>query len=327
VKKPKVMPTGWFQIGWSAEIPSGQAVPMRYFGKEFVAFRSEAGALSVLDAYCRHLGAHMGYGGKVKKDCVICPYHAWAWDSEGRNAHIPYQDEPTKAKLTKYDVIERHGCIFMWHHPAGGAPREGWELPDLFADLTHNVANEDDYYPCYPDAIITRLGEPFHPQLIIDSYADTVHFVYTHSASVPPVLTQMEVVGNRMHTTMSNKSPDTGEFIYHSRAILGGIGLTFNLFEGPDMEFRIIFTATPVDDKTTDVRTSYFFKRDPDTPDAIPQKMLAFTKGSEVPYEQDARIWRRQNFFSNPVYAKQDIEGYTALRKWCERFYEDQNDR
>ena len=40
-------PTGWFQIGWSAEIRPGQAVPMRYFGKDLVAFRSGSGVLSV----------------------------------------------------------------------------------------------------------------------------------------------------------------------------------------------------------------------------------------------------------------------------------------
>jgi 3-ketosteroid 9alpha-monooxygenase subunit A len=323
VKKPKVMPTGWFQIGWSAEIAAGQAVPMRYFAKDFVAFRSEAGALSVLDAHCRHLGAHMGYGGKVRENCVICPYHAWAWDSEGHNTHIPYQDQPTKAKLTKHNVVERHGCIFMWHDPAGGAPREGWELPDLYSDFTHRVTDEPDYHACFPEAVITRLGEPFHPQLIIDSYADTVHFMHTHGAARSPELTQMEVVGNRMHTTMSNRSPVTGEFAVHSRAILGGIGLTFNTFEGPNFEFRIIFTATPVDTQTTDVRTSYFFQRDPANPETIPPKMLEFVRHSEIPYEQDATIWRRQNIFSDPVYAQQDIQGYTALRKWCERFYDD----
>ena len=26
-------PTGWYQIGWSADFPDGQTVPLRYFGE------------------------------------------------------------------------------------------------------------------------------------------------------------------------------------------------------------------------------------------------------------------------------------------------------
>ncbi|MGD9794801.1 MAG: Rieske 2Fe-2S domain-containing protein, partial [Acidimicrobiia bacterium] len=52
-------PTGWFNIGWSAEIAPGGVKPMRYFGHDLVAFRSTTGELSVLDAHCRHLGAHL----------------------------------------------------------------------------------------------------------------------------------------------------------------------------------------------------------------------------------------------------------------------------
>jgi 3-ketosteroid 9alpha-monooxygenase subunit A len=322
MKKPGIWPTGWFQIGWSGEILPGQAVPIRYFGKEFVAFRSEGGALSVLDAHCRHLGAHIGHGGKVRKDCVICPYHAWAWDSDGHNVDVPYQDEPTRAKLGKYAVIERHGCIFMWHDPAGGGPREDWQLPDLFADFAEKKSSESDYYPCFPDAIMTRRAEPFHPQMIIDSYADTVHFVYTHGSADSPELTQMEVVGNRMHTRMSRRSKDSGEFAHHAYAVLGGIGLTFNLSDAFHTDIRVIFTATPVDEGNTDVRVSYFVPRDPAFPDAIPQEMLDLLKQAEEPYEEDASIWRHQNLFQRPVYAKQDVAGYPVLRQWCEQFYE-----
>ncbi|PKP88605.1 MAG: Rieske (2Fe-2S) protein, partial [Alphaproteobacteria bacterium HGW-Alphaproteobacteria-16] len=42
-------PTGWFHIGWSAEIAPGQTVSMRYFGQDLVAFRAVNGRLSVLD--------------------------------------------------------------------------------------------------------------------------------------------------------------------------------------------------------------------------------------------------------------------------------------
>ena len=59
-------PNGWFQIAYSDELEKGQVVPLRYFGKDLVLFRTEGGEAQLLDAYCPHLGAHLGHGGKVQ---------------------------------------------------------------------------------------------------------------------------------------------------------------------------------------------------------------------------------------------------------------------
>jgi hypothetical protein len=42
------------------------AKPLKYFGEEMVAFPGEDGKVNVLNAYCAHMGAHLGGGGKVK---------------------------------------------------------------------------------------------------------------------------------------------------------------------------------------------------------------------------------------------------------------------
>ncbi len=218
--KLNMKPTGWFQIGWSGEIAPCQAVPLRYFSHDLVAFRSADGRLSVLDAHCKHLGAHLGHGGKVRGDCIICPYHGWAWHEDGSNANIPYQDKPTGAKLRKWSAIERHGLIFLWHDPSGEGPRDGWELPDLFADFPEGVANEADYYPCYPQAVVDRPGEHIHPQLMMENTADSVHFVFTHGAPEYPQLTDCRIEGNRLRSTMAFKSPKTGEFaLFNSEGV------------------------------------------------------------------------------------------------------------
>src|SRR3546814_20988920 len=76
-------PTGWFHIGWGAEIPPGGVKPLRYFGQDLVAFRSAGGVLSVLDAHCRHLGAPLGSGGEGRKARVVCPYTGWGGGAGG----------------------------------------------------------------------------------------------------------------------------------------------------------------------------------------------------------------------------------------------------
>ena len=59
---PFPLPFGWFQVAYSSDLEPGQSKPLSYFGQELVIFRTEAGVPKVLDAYCPHLGAHLGYG-------------------------------------------------------------------------------------------------------------------------------------------------------------------------------------------------------------------------------------------------------------------------
>ncbi len=60
------MPFGWFVIGYSDELAVGQVKPLRYFGQELVMWRGVDGQVRVLEAFCRHLGAHLGHGGRVQ---------------------------------------------------------------------------------------------------------------------------------------------------------------------------------------------------------------------------------------------------------------------
>src|SRR6185437_9770110 len=60
--------TGWFMIGWSPEFPVGEVRPLHYFGEDLVAYRDDQGVLHVMEAHCKHLGAHIGHGGKVVGD-------------------------------------------------------------------------------------------------------------------------------------------------------------------------------------------------------------------------------------------------------------------
>src|SRR5918994_59463 len=51
-------PTGWFMIGFSTDLAPGDVKPIEYLGEELVMYRTEDGAVNVIDAYCPHLGAH-----------------------------------------------------------------------------------------------------------------------------------------------------------------------------------------------------------------------------------------------------------------------------
>lgn len=333
IKNFSMKPTGWFHIGWSAEIAPGAVKAMKYFGQDLVAFRTLDGELAIFDAHCPHMGAHLGYGGKVVGGSLACPYHGWRFNAAGENTLIPYEDHTIRKKLRKWVAIEQHEMIFLWHDPAGGGPREGW-LPHLF-DHDEVPADINDFYPSYSNgAIVYKPAERIHPQLIVENAADSAHFKYTHGAPEDPKILSFDASTPVWKSSMGFLSPKTKEIALTTYARNPGIGLSFFIFlhhgsdhskKGYGFNRRLVLSATPVDDETTDLRVTYFFPKDPSSPDVMPEHIINEAKQTVVFFEQDAQIWRHQKFVQRPVFAKQDVKVYTALRKWSSQFYEIEN--
>ena len=86
-------PFGWYPLLLSTELEVGVVKPLRYFGQELAIWRGEDGNVRMTEAYCKHLGAHMGHGGKVHGNLLECPFHAWRYDGDkGAVVEIPYSE-------------------------------------------------------------------------------------------------------------------------------------------------------------------------------------------------------------------------------------------
>lgn len=74
-------PNGWYVALHSKDLLKGKSVAVDIAGENLVVFRSEKGEAYALEAYCKHLGAHIGIGGKVvNQKCIQCPFHGWLYD-------------------------------------------------------------------------------------------------------------------------------------------------------------------------------------------------------------------------------------------------------
>src|SRR6476620_3932677 len=82
--------TGWYLVSWSADLEAGKPMPLQYFGKHLVLCRRADGGAVLLDAFCPHLGAHLGHGGRVEGDEIVCPFHAWRFGTSGKCTAVPY---------------------------------------------------------------------------------------------------------------------------------------------------------------------------------------------------------------------------------------------
>jgi 3-ketosteroid 9alpha-monooxygenase subunit A len=311
-------------IGWSAEFEPATPKPLRYFGRDLVAWRDDSGALHALDAHCLHLGAHLGFGGKVNGNCIECPYHGWGYGADGVNAYIPYEDHPNVSKrLRSWHVVEQHEAVFMWHDPAGGAPR--WPMANVFECWPDITLGQDEYYRTYPELSVKYEGEPVHPQITLENATDSVHFKYVHGATVSPVLLEYSANAHEFRGVVgwpSPKNPESGEMALRIRIVANGVGTTLNVFEG-SANYRLIFCTTPVDDEKSDMFYSIWWPRGDDTAEVASASIRERVEQQFLrTLAEDLNIWRHQVYVEQPTFAKVDARPYGTLRKWAKQFYE-----
>lgn len=319
----ETIPTGWYQIGWSEEFAAGEVKPMRYFERDLVAFRGGSGSLHVLDAYCPHMGAHLGYGGRVRGNDIQCPYHSWRWSGEsGENTHIPYGDKPCmRLSVPSWSTRELDGVAFMFYSPSRCGPT--FELPEHFAP------SGDVWHP-YPGATEVWRNVPLVPQLPAENVPDAAHFTSIHRAPTMPTLTRYSPgagyfqtdwdirFGGEKATWATPHGPVDGHIVTRT----WGLGLGWNIQTAFD-EVTSLSGYTPVDRRTSDVRLTVWTPRN--RTDGSPlgrnlrDRWFEFQKGQ---IGSDMVIWSNQTYIRRVPFASTEAPAMRALRQWSTQFYE-----
>ncbi|MGI9308345.1 MAG: Rieske 2Fe-2S domain-containing protein, partial [Gammaproteobacteria bacterium] len=120
----------WYVAATSAQIVN-EPYRMRMLGQNFVLFRDTDGTAHCLSDTCAHRGAALSLG-KIKGDCVECPYHGWQFGGDGQCTRMPSEGPdariPGRAKVDSYPVTERYGLVHVF---LGDLPQD--ERPDIMA--------------------------------------------------------------------------------------------------------------------------------------------------------------------------------------------------
>lgn len=159
------LPSSWYFLGFSEEVPPGAVVSRRILDREVVVFRTRSGEIAAVDPYCPHMGAHLGHGGMVEGETLRCPFHAFRFDSQGRCVTTGYgAPPPAKAALRTWPTAERGGFVFVFYDRAGRPP--AWQLPPLDLDgWTRPVSYAWDL-ECHPQDIGENAVDIGHLQIV-----------------------------------------------------------------------------------------------------------------------------------------------------------------
>lgn len=121
LEQKRLFPRTWMCIAFASDVPEpGDAIPLTAAGIPIILVRDRKGEIRVLHNVCRHRAAMI-----VTKPCqglkqFACPYHAWAYELDGRLKAIPYFDGTRDGHSKLPFDLSSHGLVpvrsAVWHH-------------------------------------------------------------------------------------------------------------------------------------------------------------------------------------------------------------------
>lgn len=319
-------PSGWFMLALSSELPRGKVLRKRLAGRDVVLFRTESGQAAAVDPYCPHMGAHLGHGGCVKGETLVCPFHAFRFGTDGKCVATAYgTPPPPKLRAATHPVNETHGLVMVWYGSAGEAPT--FEIPDVDTDGWHGPLTE-------------TYAMRGHPQETSENSVDMGHLGVVHGYRDVKILRELRCEPGHLSVKYSMVRPyfqevtmlgDVyAEFFIH----VYGLGYSRVEVEVPrfGLRTRHLVFATPTDREKMELRIG-FAHRGLERPKALPSALAALPMGAlhrlmlvggmkafAHDVGQDFDIWNHKTYVHPPQLAVGDgpIGSY---RRWAKQFY------
>jgi len=304
-------PRGWYVVAFSSDLVPGEVRTVHYFDRDIVLFRGESGVVSAVDPTCPHLGAHLG-GGRVEDDCLRCPFHAWAFDREGRCVDVPYAAKiPPRAQLGRWPTLEQNGVVMVHWSPDRVAPT--WTPPVL----------DDDGWTA---SRTIRWEIRSHPQEVGENTVDSAHLIPVHHVSTCSVRTVeqdahvmrvvLDLVASGAVIGMPDEINDVeldvtlhglGQIISRTHVVTAGL------------RTRQRIHPTPIDGERIAIFALENTLQMPD-PEYTREIDDIFWNAFVEDFARDFPIWENKAYLERPLLAAGDgpIGSY---RRWARQFY------
>lgn len=147
---------GWYLATFVSEL-SADVSPLDIGSRRLVLVR-DGDDVRAFEGDCPHRGAHLGYGGRIQGDCIVCPFHG---------KHVTLGATVRHWSVAEYPSLRWGDALFV-RLTDDGADDRG------FADLANQLA------ATHP--LVAALTQPIAApaELIVENAFDTDHFTALH---------------------------------------------------------------------------------------------------------------------------------------------------
>lgn len=187
----RVFRPSWQIVCHESDVPApGDYHTLDYVGESVVVLRGQDGRLRAFTNVCRHRGSRLldGASGCAKR--IVCPYHAWTYDTEGKLCGVPLRAtyptlDPAEQGLAAVGIEVWRGFVFVRLEDDGGpsvaammAPYEAEVAPYRFealaafgrVTLRPRDVNWKNVGDNYSDGLHIAVAHPGLRRLMADGY-------------------------------------------------------------------------------------------------------------------------------------------------------------
>ena len=161
-----IMLNDWHAVANARELADGDKFATQLLERDILVWRSHGEIHAWLDR-CPHRGSRLSLGEIRNGDTVVCPYHGWHFNSDGRCIRMPaHPDHPIseRASTTRLHVREKYDLVWVClGEPAGDVP------------LFHGV--DEDYHLVITGPYDVETSGP----RAVENFLDLSHFPFVHT--------------------------------------------------------------------------------------------------------------------------------------------------
>ena len=182
----------WHPVAYAREVSIDRPHASKLLDEHIVLWRTADGSPHAMQDLCIHRGTALSLGW-IEDDCIVCPYHAWAYNADGACIKIPQKEGlsiPTKARTVKYRCLERYGLIWVALadpiYPLPEIPEledGAWKIVETGpfewqSDASRQVENFTDFghFPWVHPGLLGDPDRPIVPDYTVDIRDHVLHY-------------------------------------------------------------------------------------------------------------------------------------------------------
>jgi carnitine monooxygenase subunit len=179
LENDRIFRPGWQVVCHVSDVPNaGDWHSLDYIGESVIVVRQTDNSVRAFTNVCRHRGSRLvdGSAGCAKK--LVCPYHAWTYDLDGRLTGVPDSASyPTldkaKAGLVAVDMEIWRGFIFVRLESGGPS------VADMMAPYAHQI-EPYRFEDLQALGRVTMRTREVNWKNVGDNYSDGLHIPVAH---------------------------------------------------------------------------------------------------------------------------------------------------
>ncbi len=296
---------GWYQIAFERDLT--QSITPHHFGGQHLIAVKFPNEVRIFDANCPHRGAHLGYGGCLREDALICPFHGYRVGL-GLEAN-----EPLKIREYESEVIG--GLVLVNLSDAPPA-----DLPTALKVIA------DDYL--FVSGFEMEAATTI--EMVMENGYDAAHFKAVHGLVKEPVLTttlgafgELIAAGEfsipRSSWNANSSEVEPVRVNYQARAFGPGVVIA-ELSGEPPYQYKIITGATPYADlRHCTIRITLALPKALYSNMPVEGFAQALLAASQDGLNLDGLIWNHLNLDIDPYWMPRDTVAQ-VFGEYCRQF-------